>query len=142
MTNNFGKTWQKISSNLPSDDYVKVVRQDPHNPNLLFAGMEHGIYATWNMGKNWEKINVNLPNVSVRDLRIQKRDRDLIVGTHGRGAYILDDIRPIEELNDAQGKKIYLFKVREAVLWNMFWRLENIGDRKYKAKKSRIWSLH
>ena len=134
MTNNFGKTWQKISSNLPPDDYVKVVRQDPHNPNLLFAGMEHGIYATWNMGKNWEKINVNLPNVSVRDLRIQKRDRDLIVGTHGRGAYILDDIRPIEELNDAQGKKIHLFKVREAVLWNMFWRLENIGDRKYKAK--------
>ena len=134
MTENFGKTWQKISADLPQDDYVKVVRQDPHNPNLLFAGMEHGIYASWNKGKNWEKINVDLPNVSVRDLRIQKRDRDLIVGTHGRGAYILDDIRPLEELPNAEGKEIHLFEVREAVLWNMYWRLENLGDRTYKAK--------
>jgi hypothetical protein len=110
------------------------VRQDPHNPNLLFAGMEHGIYASWNKGKNWEKINVDLPNVSVRDLRIQKRDRDLIVGTHGRGAYILDDIRPLEELPNAEGKEIHLFEVRETVLWNMYWRLENLGDKTYKAK--------
>ncbi|MGB1830968.1 MAG: VPS10 domain-containing protein, partial [Flavobacteriaceae bacterium] len=134
MTENFGKTWQKISADIPQDDYVKVVRQDPHNPDLLFAGMEHGIYASWNKGKNWEKINVDLPNVSVRDLRIQKRDRDLIVGTHGRGAYILDDIRPLEELPNAEGKEIHLFEVREAVLWNMYWRLENLGDRTYKAK--------
>ena len=134
MTKNFGKSWEKISSNLPKDDYVKVVRQDPHNPNLLFAGMEHGIYASWNLGKSWEKINIDLPNVSVRDLRIQARDRDLIVGTHGRGAYILDDIRPLEELNMAQGKSLHVFPVREAVLWNMFWRIENLGDRTYKAK--------
>lgn len=134
MTKNFGKSWEKISSNLPEDDYVKVVRQDPHNSNLLFAGMEHGIYASWNKGKSWEKINIDLPNVSVRDLRIQARDRDLIVGTHGRGAYILDDIRPIEELDMAEGKNLHLFPVREAILWNMFWRIENLGDRTYKAK--------
>lgn len=134
MTQNFGKTWKKITTTLPQDDYVKAVRQDPHNPNLLFAGMEHGIYASWDLGENWEKINNNLPNVSVRDLRIQKRDRDLIVGTHGRGAYILDDIRPLEELSFTGGKKIHLFEVREAVLWNMYWRLENLGDRTYKAK--------
>ncbi len=134
MTKNFGKSWEKISSNLPKDDYVKVVRQDPHNPELLFAGMEHGIFASWNLGESWEKINIDLPNVSVRDLRIQARDRDLIVGTHGRGAYILDDIRPIEELEMAQGKNLHVFPVREAVLWNMFWRLENLGDRTYTAK--------
>lgn len=134
MTTNFGKTWQKIVSDLPADDYVKVVRQDPHNPNLLFAGMEHGIYASWTMGKNWEKINVDLPNVSVRDLRIQARERDLIVGTHGRGAYILDDIRPLEEMEEATGKDVHLFPVREGTLWNMFWRIENLGDRTYKAK--------
>ena len=134
MTKNFGKNWEKISSDLPSDDYVKVVRQDPHNPNLLFAGMEHGIFASWNMGENWEKININLPNVSVRDLRIQERDRDLIVGTHGRGVYILDDIRPIEELEYAEGKVIHLFPVRDAIIWNMYWRIENLGDRHYVAK--------
>ena len=134
MTKNFGKTWEKISGNLPQDDYVKVVRQDPHNPKLLFAGMEHGIYASWDSGKNWEKINIDLPNVSVRDLRIQKRDRDLVVGTHGRGAYILDDIRPLEELDGILDKSIHLFPIREGVLWNMYWRLENLGDKKYTAK--------
>ena len=110
------------------------MRQDPHNPKLLFAGMEHGIYASWNTGKNWEKINIDLPNVSVRDLRIQKRDRDLIVGTHGRGAYILDDIRPIEELDKIIEKSLHLFPIREGILWNMYWRLENLGDRTYVAK--------
>ena len=134
MTNDFGKSWKKITSNLPSNDYVKVVRQDPHNPNLLFAGMEHGIFASWNLGKSWEKINNNLPNVSVRDLRIQARGRDLVVATHGRGVFILDDIHPIEELKNSIGKPIYLFPIREATLWNMYWRIENLGDRTYAAK--------
>ena len=134
MTDDFGKTWKKITSNLPSNDYVKVVRQDPHNPNLLFAGMEHGIFASWNLGKSWEKINNNLPNVSVRDLRIQARDRDLVVATHGRGVFILDDIHPIEELKNSIGKPIHLFPIREATLWNMYWRIENLGDRTYAAK--------
>ena len=134
MTQNYGKSWKNIVSNLPMDDYVKVVRQDPHNANLLFAGMEHGIFASWDMGGKWEKINIDLPNVSVRDLRIQARDRDLIVGTHGRGVYILDDIRPIEEMEIAKGKAIHLFPIREGILWNMFWRIENLGDRKYRAK--------
>ena len=134
MTDDFGKTWKKITSNLPSNDYVKVVRQDPHNPNLLFAGMEHGIFASWNLGKSWEKINNNLPNVSIRDLRIQARDRDLVVATHGRGVFILDDIHPIEELKNSIGKPIHLFPIREATLWNMYWRIENLGDRTYAAK--------
>ena len=134
MTEDFGKSWKKITSNLPSNDYVKVVRQDPHNPNLLFAGMEHGVFASWNLGKSWEKINNNLPNVSVRDLRIQARDRDLVVATHGRGVFILDDIHPIEELKNSIGKPIHLFPIREATLWNMYWRIENLGDRTYAAK--------
>lgn len=134
MTEDFGKNWKNISSDLPSDDYVKVVRQDPHNPNLLFAGMEHGIFASWNLGENWEKININLPNVSVRDLRIQARDRDLVIGTHGRGVYILDDIRSIEELEYALEKQIHLFPIREAIMWNMYQRIENLGDRHYAAK--------
>lgn len=134
MTTDYGRTWTKITEGLPQDDYVKVVRQDPINPTLLYAGMEHGIYASWDKGRSWAKINNNLPNVSVRDLRIQPRDRDLIVGTHGRGAWILDDIRPIQEMTDTQGKSSHLFPVRRATLWHMFWRIENLGDRHYKAK--------
>ena len=130
MTKNFVKLGENFP-NLPEDDYVKVVRQDSQFQST-FAGL--GSNRSWNKGKSWEKINIDLPNVSVRDLRIQARDRDLILGTHGRGAYILDDIRPIEELDMAEGKNIHLFPVREAILWNMFWRIENLGDRTYKAK--------
>jgi len=134
MTTNYGRTWTKVTDGLPQDDYVKVTRQDPINPNLLYAGMEHGIFASWDKGKNWSKINNNLPNVSVRDLRIQARDRDLIVGTHGRGAWILDDIRPLQEMDATKGKSAHLFPVRRATLWHMFWRMENLGDRHYKAE--------
>ena len=134
MTTDYGRTWTKISNGLPQDDYVKVVRQDPINPDMLYAGMEHGIFASWDKGKSWAKINNNLPNVSVRDIRIQPRERDIIVGTHGRGAWILDDIRPLQELSDADGKSVHLFPSRRATLWHMFWRLENLGDRHYKAK--------
>lgn len=134
MTTDYGKTWTKISNGLPQDDYVKVVRQDPINPNVLYAGMEHGIFASWDKGQSWTKINNNLPNVSVRDLRIQPRDRDLIVGTHGRGAWILDDIRPIQEMGNTKGKATHLFPTRRATLWHMYWRIENLGDRHYKAK--------
>ena len=134
MTMDYGKTWTKITNGLPQDDYVKVVRQDPINPNVLYAGMEHGIFASWDKGNSWAKINNNLPNVSVRDLRIQARDHDLIVGTHGRGAWILDDIRPLQEMSDTKGKTTHLFPVREATLWHMYWRIENLGDRHYKAK--------
>ena len=69
-----------------------------HNPNLLFV-YEQVAFASWNMGKSWEKINNNLPNVSVRDLDSSK-DRDLVVATHGRGVFILDDIHPIEDLKN------------------------------------------
>lgn len=134
MTTDYGRTWSKLTNGLPADDYVKVVRQDPINPNLLYAGMEHGIFASWDKGKSWSKINNNLPNASVRDIRIQARDRDLIVATHGRGAWILDDIRPLQELDDTSGKSAHLFPSRRATLWHMYSRLENLGDRHYKAK--------
>ena len=134
MTTDYGRTWMKISNGLPQDDYVKVVRQDPINPDVLYAGMEHGIFASWDKGKSWAKINNNLPNVSVRDLRIQPRDRDLIIGTHGRGAWILDDIRPLQEMANTKGKSTHLFPVRRSTLWHLFWRIENLGDRHYRAK--------
>lgn len=134
MTTDYGKTWVTISGGLPQDDYVKVVRQDPHNANLLFAGMEHGIFASWDKGKSWVKINKNLPPVSVRDLRIQSSARDLVIGTHGRGAWILDDIRPLEEMGNASGKAAHIFPVREAILWHYSNRIENLGDRSYRAR--------
>lgn len=134
MTTNYGRTWTTISDGLPQNDYVKVVRQDPHNPNLLFAGMEHGIQASWDKGKSWHKLNINLPPVSVRDLRIQPRERDLVVGTHGRGVWILDDIRPLEELGTALESEAHVFPSRRATRWQVFGQIENRGDALYSAK--------
>ena len=133
MTTDFGKTWTKISTGLP-EDWCYVVRQDPHNANLLFAGMEHGIFASWDKGKTWSKLNNNMPPVSVRDLRVHKRDRDLVAATHGRGLWIMDDIQPLEEFSSLAGKDIVVFPVRTATLWNMYSLIEEQGDQAYRAK--------
>ncbi len=133
MTTDYGKTWTKISTGLP-EDWCYVVRQDPHNANLLFAGMEHGLFASWDKGKTWAKINNNMPPASLRDLRVHKRDRDLVAATHGRGLWILDDIQPLEEINTVQGKELVVFPARTATTWNMYSLIEEQGDREYRAK--------
>ncbi|MBL7855021.1 MAG: hypothetical protein JNL17_11525 [Cyclobacteriaceae bacterium] len=133
MTTDFGKTWTRISAGLP-EDWVYVVRQDPHNANLLFAGMEHGIFASWDKGKTWSKINNNMPNVSVRDLRVQKRERDLVAATHGRGIWILDDIRALEDFSAVGSKEVVAFETRPATLWNYYSLIEEQGDQAYRAK--------
>lgn len=133
MTTDFGKTWTTISNGLP-EDWVYVVRQDPHNANLLYAGMEHGVFASWDKGKAWTKINNNLPSVSVRDLRVQKRERDLVVATHGRGIWILDDITALENLSTIAGKELHVFPSKTATLWQYYSMIEEQGDRAYRAK--------
>ena len=133
MTTDFGKTWTTISNGLP-EDWVYVVRQDPHNPNVLYAGMEHGVFASMDKGKTWTKINNNLPNVSVRDLRVQKREHDLVVATHGRGIWIMDDMRAIEDYASIGGKELAVFAPRIATLWNYYSMIEEQGNRAYRAK--------
>ncbi len=133
MTTDFGKTWTTISTGLP-EDWVYVVRQDPYNANLLFAGMEHGVFGSWDKGKTWTKINNNLPPVSVRDLRVQKREHDLVVATHGRGIWIMGDIRGMEEYLSASGKELTVFPSKTATLWQYYSMIEEQGDRNYAAK--------
>ncbi len=133
-TIDYGQTWTSLAAGLPQDDYVKVVRQDPRNPDVLYAGMEHGIFVSWDGGKTWTSLRNNLPPVSVRDIRVHPREHDLIVGTHGRGAYIIDDIRPLQDMRAAAAKKAHLFPIRPATRWHMHSRLENQGTRRYRAE--------
>ncbi|MEM1188605.1 MAG: hypothetical protein AAGI72_08770 [Pseudomonadota bacterium] len=133
MTTDFGTTWKSLARGLPQDDYVKVVRQDPRNPDLLYAGMEHGIYASLDRGATWVSIANNLPPVSVRDIRVHPREGDLIIGTHGRGAWILDDVSPLQQWADARYAKAHMFPVRDATRWHMHGRLEAQGTRRYRA---------
>ncbi|MGB9912526.1 MAG: WD40/YVTN/BNR-like repeat-containing protein, partial [Candidatus Kapaibacteriota bacterium] len=91
MTTDLGKTWQSISSNLPENGSVYSIVEDFKDPNLLFVGTEFGLFLSTNRGKEWVQLKGNFPTIAVRDLEIQKRESDLVVGTFGRGIYILDD---------------------------------------------------
>lgn len=97
-TTDFGRTFHVISAGLPKDHPVKVVREDSKNPRLLFAGTEFGIHMTIDGGQNWIRME-GLPTVAVDDILIHPRDRDLIVATHGRGIYLIDDITGLEGMS-------------------------------------------
>jgi photosystem II stability/assembly factor-like uncharacterized protein len=110
-----GKTWQSIASNLPADGPAKVLREDPKNPNLLFAGTEFGLFVSLNRGGKWVKFG-GLPTVAVDDIVIHPRDADLLIGTHGRSLYIVDDIRALQELNtEVAAKDAHIFTVPPAL---------------------------
>jgi len=113
-----GRTWSSIVGNLPENGPVLAFAEDPVNPNLLFAGTEFGCYFTIDGGKKWVQLKGDFPTIAVRDLVIQARESDLIVGTFGRGIYILDDIRPLRNLKPEQLNASSLVAVRNAVLYH------------------------
>jgi len=92
-TTDYGKSWTKIVAGLPADEFVHAVREDIKKPGLLYAGTEHGVYVSFNDGGHWQPLQLNLPNTQVADLVVT--DKDLVVGTHGRSIWILDNIDPL-----------------------------------------------
>jgi hypothetical protein len=116
-TTDFGKTFTNISANLPKDNYLWVVKEDPRNPRLLYAGGELGLHVSFDGGGQWVRLHLkNLPPVAVRDITIHPRDNDLILGTHGRSIWILDDATPLQEINQqVLGESAYLFSMRPVV---------------------------
>ncbi|MBC5823698.1 MAG: hypothetical protein GIW99_09425 [Candidatus Eremiobacteraeota bacterium] len=113
-TDDYGGTWRSIASNLPRDQFVRVVRQDPRNPNLLYAGLEESMWASFDGGARWQRLQLNLPTASVRDLRVHPQANDLIAATHGRSLWILDDLTPLQQLDAAKSAGTYLFPPRTA----------------------------
>ena len=115
---NYGKTWTSITSNLPVSS-VQVIREHPRVPSLLFVGNEMGAYYSGNGGGTWSRLQYNLPTVPVHDIKIHPRENDLVIGTHGRGIYIIDDITPLERLAEAERLgAMYLFPVKPVTLFN------------------------
>ena len=115
VTENYGETWNNITSNLPKDYSVYVIKEDPINPNLLFVGTEESVYFSYDKGLSWEKLGSQLPTVAIHDLIIHPRDGDLIAGTHGRSIWILDDISPLRNLTADNKNK--LFDTRKSTQW-------------------------
>jgi photosystem II stability/assembly factor-like uncharacterized protein len=102
VSDDFGITWKNIASNLPIEP-VNVIREDPASANILYLGTDHGLYVTISGGKSWMLLSDDLPEVAVHDLAIQHRERDLVVGTHGRSIWIIDleEITALENLKDS-----------------------------------------
>ena len=117
-TTDFGKTWMDISGDLPHGHSIYVIREDYKNMNLLFIGTEFTCFVSINGGKNWHRLMNNMPTVAFHDLVIHPRDYDLVAGTHGRSIWILDDITPLQQLNEeVLNADMFLFKNRVVTRW-------------------------
>ncbi|MFW6124244.1 MAG: VPS10 domain-containing protein [Acidobacteriota bacterium] len=115
-TEDYGKTWASIPSNLP-DEPINVIREDHKNPDLLFVGTEFAVYVSMNGGKNWSKMKGDMPTQPVHDMIIHPRENDLVVATHGRGIFITD-ITFLQELSEEiLEKDVYLFDIEPKVKW-------------------------
>jgi len=107
-TTDFGKTWTGINSGLPADAFVHAVREDHKRKGLLYAGTERGVFFSWDDGTTWQSLQVNLPVSPVYDLHVH--DNDLIVATHGRAFWALDDLSPLQQYKpDVAGEEIHLY---------------------------------
>jgi hypothetical protein len=124
LTRDYGRTWTSIAGDLPKWGNVNTVRQDPRNPRLLFAGTEFGFFASYDEGASWKRFMSELPVVRIDDVLVHPRDGDLILATHGRSVWIMDDITPLQQLADSvTSAEAFLFEPRDAVLWKQDFRL-------------------
>jgi hypothetical protein len=113
-TRDLGRTWQKTTNGMPAGAYVHCIKEDPARRGLLFAGTELGAFVSFDDGDNWQPLQLNLPVTSVRDFEIYQND--LIVGTHGRGFWVIDDISPLREVTDAVvAEDAHLFRPATAI---------------------------
>lgn len=107
-TRDGGKTWKRITTGLPAGVYMQNVTEDPVRNGLLFAGSELSVHVSFDDGDHWQPLQLNLPHVSMRDLQV--KDNDLVVATHGRGFWVLDDVTPLRQLTrDVFRESAYLF---------------------------------
>ncbi len=113
-TTDYGATWKKIVTGIAPGHFARAVREDPQRSGLLFLGTEHGVYCSFDAGDHWQTLQLNLPDTPIRDLVV--KDNDVVLGTHGRGFWILDDIAPIRQLTPELAQQAaLLFKPADAI---------------------------
>ncbi|HUB82609.1 MAG TPA: hypothetical protein VMB03_27620 [Bryobacteraceae bacterium] len=147
-TTDYGQTWTNVTANLPEMGNIEALREDYDNPDLLFVGTEFGLFVTLDGCKTFEKFMNDLPSVRVDDILIHPRDRDLIVATHGRSIWIMDDISPLEHMKPMdESTSLVLFNPRAAIEWkNDSSQSRSITNRDFKGQNPqggtaiRIWS--
>jgi hypothetical protein len=113
-TKDYGKTWTKIITGIKDGHFARSIREDNVRAGLLFLGTEHGVYVSFNAGDSWQPLQLNLPDTPIRDL-VVKND-DVVLGTHGRGFWILDDIGPLRQMTGDKVKaEAILFQPSDAI---------------------------
>jgi len=133
-TTDSGRTWKTIKGNLPFG-WVHVIREDVKNRSLLFVGTEFGIFGSLDGGFSWFSLKNDLPTVAVHDIAIHPRDNDLIIGTHGRGVWILEDISYLQEMTpEVLASPVHLFNVRPATAYYLSARHESFTKPAFAAK--------
>jgi len=145
---NKGKNWVSIAGNLPERGSVYCIEQDHVNPNILFAGTEFGVFVTLNGGKHWVQLKAGVPIVGIRDMEIQKRENDLVLGTFGRSFYVLDDYSALRELADGKilDKRFHIFDVKKQLMFHttnpLGYKGKNAqGESFYTAKNPPVGSV-
>jgi hypothetical protein len=135
-TNDYGESWKAIRNGIPdSAGSVHVVREHPRNQNLLFAGLEFGLWVSWDRGANWTALKNNFPTVPVDDIQIQARENDLVLATHGRSLWIFDDITPLEKMDaGVLNSDLTFFPPHAAITFNIKMRRWSGGQKFFTAK--------
>jgi photosystem II stability/assembly factor-like uncharacterized protein len=118
-TADYGRTWKRISEGLPPGEFTRVIREDPGRPGLLYCGTETGVWVSLDDGGTWERLRGNLPVAPIHDLIV--KDGDLVVATHGRSFWILDDLSPLHHMaDDVAAAEAHLFAPRRTVRWRAY----------------------
>ena len=112
VTTNYGRSWREIGKDLPQDHFARVVREDPEQQGLLFAGMERGLFVSFDGGDQWRQLQLNLPVVPITDLMLRRGD--LVLATQGRGFWVVDDIAPLRQYAVEQESSVHLYQPRTA----------------------------
>ncbi len=132
-TNNFGRSWTRITDGLPDNAWVWVVREDLRNPDVLYAGTEFGLFVSHDRGDNWQELDMkNLPTVAIHDIVQHPRRNDLLLGTHGRAIWMLDDVTPVQQWSDAVADSdAHLFPVRDSYRYARSFTRYGEGDHRW-----------
>lgn len=130
VSRDFGETWKAIASGLPAAGWINVVKEHPKNPNVLFAGSETGLFVSLNAGTDWTRFTDGFPTVPVDDAVVHPRDLDLVVGTHGRAIYVLDDVGPLAGLTaEVAASDLHAFPPRPAMVMQR-WKHESYSAQR------------